>query len=521
MKKLYSSLFFLFLIFTGAFAQVDITTSTYTQNFNTLNEGTSAVVPTGWAFVESGIGVDGNYLANNGSNSFPNTFKYRTNVLPAEGAFGMLRQTIFTTEFFSIIGASFRNTTGATIEALQIAYIGEMWRLGTTGNQDSLNFQYSLDATSINDAGATWIEFDPLDFGTPNNTGLPGQRIGNNTPNRTNLAGEITGLSIPDNGIFFIRWLDVDIAAAGEDGLAIDDFSLTAIIPPPTEVFISNVTPTSVDEVNASTTVTVSINNPSSTNATQVDLVFTGGTVTNGTGEDIDYTTQTVVFPAGSSADQDVTITMNDDSDVEGDETMTFELQMVSGGTPTAVAIDPTDVTITIVDDDFFPTEVFISAATPTSVDENAFATIVTVSINNPSATAATQVDLVFTGGTVTNGPGGDIDYTTQTITFPAGSSADNGAFIFINDDTEVEGDETMTFELQNVMGGNPTAVVVPPTDVTITIIDDDVAPVILHYRSVASGSWFDLNTWETSVDGNAPWTTPAVVAPSFLDGPI
>ena len=49
-------------------------------------------------------------------------------------------------------GACFTNNTGAPVTALDIAYIGEQWRLGLAGRRaDRLDFQYSLDATSLAD----------------------------------------------------------------------------------------------------------------------------------------------------------------------------------------------------------------------------------------------------------------------------------------------------------------------------------------------------------------------------------
>ncbi len=50
------------------------------------------------------------------------------------------------------------------------------------------------------------------------------------------MTSTITGLSIPNGATFWIRWLDFN-ASGADDGLAVDDFSLTPIggsAPPPT-----------------------------------------------------------------------------------------------------------------------------------------------------------------------------------------------------------------------------------------------------------------------------------------------
>ena len=49
--------------------------------------------------------------------------------------------------------------------SLAIAYTGEQWRLGATGRTDRIDFQYSLDATSL--ATGTWADVDNLNFSGP------------------------------------------------------------------------------------------------------------------------------------------------------------------------------------------------------------------------------------------------------------------------------------------------------------------------------------------------------------------
>lgn len=92
---------------------------------------------------------------------------------------------------------------------------------------------------------------------------------------------------------------------------------------------------------------TVSITDPDGSNATNADVVLTSGEAT-----DINnYTTQSVTFPAGSSDDQTVTLTITDDGDDEGNETLTFELQNVTGGN-SASAGSPSSFDLTITDND-------------------------------------------------------------------------------------------------------------------------------------------------------------------------
>ena len=124
------------------------------------------------------------------------------------------------------IGAFYRNDTGVTITTLTINYIGEEWRLGSAGRTDQLDFQYSLDATSL--STGTWTNVDALDFVTPNTVGV-GNKDGNNPANRTVRSSSITGLNIAPSDTFWIRYNDFN-ASGADDGLAVDDFSLIANI---------------------------------------------------------------------------------------------------------------------------------------------------------------------------------------------------------------------------------------------------------------------------------------------------
>jgi hypothetical protein len=191
-----------------------------TQDFNTLaTSGTSSTLPGGWYLSESGSSANSTLSANDGSANSGETYSYGTST-NSDRAFGGLRSgSVITT-----IGAKFQNNTGSVINNLSISYIGEQWRLGSTGRNDRLDFQYSLDATSIASAG-TWNDVNSLDFSGPISSGTTGALNGNSSSNRTEIIHTITGLTIADGAIFYIRWSDVD-ASGADDGLAIDDFSI-------------------------------------------------------------------------------------------------------------------------------------------------------------------------------------------------------------------------------------------------------------------------------------------------------
>ncbi len=70
---------------------------------------------------------------------------------------------LLTGSLISTIGATFTNNTASTISSLDIAYTGELWRLGaTTGRTDEPDFQYSTDATSL--SSGTWTSASALEL---------------------------------------------------------------------------------------------------------------------------------------------------------------------------------------------------------------------------------------------------------------------------------------------------------------------------------------------------------------------
>ena len=200
--------------------------ATYTQNFNTLaNTGTTnTILPAGWALFESGTStrVNQQYAAGTGSDNTGDVYSFGSTG-SSERALGTLLSNTLT----PTIGASFVNSAGETLTALAIAYTGEEWRLGVTnrGTADRLDFQYSLNASSLNTG--TWIDVNALDFSSPATTGALGARNGNLAANRTLLGTTITGLNVANGATFWIRWSDFDISNS-DDGLAVDDFSLKA-----------------------------------------------------------------------------------------------------------------------------------------------------------------------------------------------------------------------------------------------------------------------------------------------------
>jgi hypothetical protein len=211
----------------GSISLTNIGTA-YTEDFNTLAIAGTANLLTlnGWELQESGTSTrnNGAYAASTGSDLSGDVYSFGVSG-SSERAFG----TLLSNSLTPIIGAQFTNNTGVTIAALSISYTGEMWRAGVTnrGTPDRLDFQLSTDATSLNTG--TWTHYDDLDFNSPNLSATAGAVLGNSEGNQASISAIITGLSIPDGSSFWIRWTDFNISSS-DDGLSVDDFSLTPMV---------------------------------------------------------------------------------------------------------------------------------------------------------------------------------------------------------------------------------------------------------------------------------------------------
>jgi uncharacterized protein len=322
------------------------------ENFNTLSStAASSSTPAGWGFVESGSNANATYGVGTGSGNAGDTYSFGATG-STERAFGGLLSGSLT----PTIGAAFTNHTGGTITSLAISYTGEQWRLGAVGRPDRLDFQYSTDATALNNG--TWTDVNALDFNAPVSAGPTGALDGNLAANRAAISSTISGLSIAGGATFFVRWSDFN-AAGADDGLAIDDFSIIAYGTPGAAISVNDVT---VAEGNtgstaiASFTVTVSGAHPGGVTfdiATADGAGATGATASSG-----DYVSRSLSGQTISAAQSTFTfdVVVNGDGDFEPDEHFFVNLTNVTG----AVIGDGQGVG-TIAADDAVASDVVIS----------------------------------------------------------------------------------------------------------------------------------------------------------------
>ena len=201
-----------------------LTSTSYSQNFDGLaSSGTSQSLPAGFQIAEGNGGgaADGSYAAGTGSSNAGNVYSFGT--AAGDRALGSLTSGSVTPTW---LGGIFTNGLGGTISGLTFTYDGEQWRAGNAAS-DALNFQFSLDATEVNNG--TWTDINSLDFAAlilGGNTALDGNLAANR---RANLTGTASGLSIGHGQRFGFRWVDVDVSG-NDHGLAVDNFRLSATL---------------------------------------------------------------------------------------------------------------------------------------------------------------------------------------------------------------------------------------------------------------------------------------------------
>jgi DNA/RNA endonuclease YhcR with UshA esterase domain len=397
---------------------------------------------------------------------------------------------------------------------------------GFQADLDSLVFDERRSATGVH----RWEVRSSFDGFT---SAIAGDSIPDDTEIRTRRIPLIGGFDAASNVEFRIYGFGAE-AAAGT--WRMDNVRLVGIIAPagaavPTVSFASSAL--SANEGSGTITIPVTIANPSATAATTVEVMLgTTGTATSGTDFTFAPATQTLTFPAGSTAAQNVTVTLIDDAATETPETVGLMLMNPSTG---AVLGTPATLTLTIVDND--------STTGPTQ--NPPLETIAAVTGNDAAGVASRLNDTVRVRGVVT-GP------NTRTVGFSFSiQDATGGVLIFSSgavgtvtavqpgDQVEVIGHvtqfngltELVPDSIYQIATGQPL-----PTPRVVTVLDEStenevvqiVGPLTLPTPSqwVAAGSGFNVdatdgtNTYQLRiVRGTDLYNAPAPTQPFSVIG--
>lgn len=221
-----------------------------------------------------------------------------------------------------------------------------------------------------------------------------------------------------------------------------------------------------VDETAASTTVTVTLDIPGDCS---VDLDVNDALTTATNGVDFTMSDPTVANFAGGITTLSFDVSLIDDLDFEGTETIVIDIN-----NPVGCEIGASSQYAIVIDDNEVPL--------PALVDMDGIAVALTESAGsgsvsiNISETADCVVDYALNAGATTATEGSDFTYATGSVTFVDGGALTQSFDYTIIDDVEVESTEDIVFEITGVTG---TCAIGLITESSVSILDNDVAPVV------------------------------------------
>ncbi len=251
MKRILTSIVAI-VIASISFAQTtgfSLTTTTYQQNFNTLdsNATNSANLPLGWGIYETGTSASVNqmYRSGAGTSNAGDTYSFGT-AGNNDRALGSMGSGTLKSNF----GIKFINNTTAALTAVTVTINGEQWRAGDTASKvDSLLFSYKQNATGVSDTDSlvAWTFVDSLMLNSPNPNGTGGTAAssgfaldGNATMNKVVKTFSFA-INVAVGDSITLRWTDWNIGGS-DDGLSLDDVTIAfngAVVLPATPMPVS------------------------------------------------------------------------------------------------------------------------------------------------------------------------------------------------------------------------------------------------------------------------------------------
>ena len=255
------------------------------------------------------------------------------------------------------------------------------------------------------------------------------------------------------------------VTAPADATLTITDDDEAPVVTPVVTLVLN---PDSIAENGGVSTVTATLNTASAeaftvtVSATAVDPALAG---------DFTLAGATLSFAADATMSTgEVTITAVDNDQDAPDKTVTVSATVSADGVTA-----PADATLTITDDDEAPvvTPVVTLVLNPDSIAENGGVSTVTATLNTASAEAFT---VTVSATAVDPAVAGDFTLGGATLSFAADATMSTGEVTI----TAVDNDEDAPDKTVTVSGSVSLGGVTAPADATLTITDDDEAPVVM-----------------------------------------
>ncbi|MFN8531110.1 MAG: Calx-beta domain-containing protein [Anaerolineae bacterium] len=254
---------------------------------------------------------------------------------------------------------------------------------------------------------------------------------------------------------------------------------------------INDVTLNEGDSGTTSFIFTVSLNNPSGQTVT-VDYATADGTAAQPA--DYTITSGTLTFTPGVTSQQ-ITVAVNGDTTVEGDETFFVNLS-----NPVNATLSDNQGLGTITNDDAAPPSLSINDVTLNEGDSGTTSFLFTVSLSAASTQTVT-VDYATADGTAAQP--GDYTSTSGVLTFTPGTTAQQ-VTVLVNGDTTVEGDETFFVNLSNA-----TNATLSDNQGLGTLTNDDAVTLSINDVTVTEGNSGTTNAvFTVTLTGSTTFTT-------------
>ncbi len=123
-------------------------------------------------------------------------------------------------------GAGFTNNINSTVSSISFAGVMEQWRTGSDPTVETVAFEYSTNASGINDAAATWVALTGMNLVEKLTADNTNSAVDGNLPaNKTVISGAVN-ITLANTATIYVRWTDAN--DTGSDGMySLDDFSIS------------------------------------------------------------------------------------------------------------------------------------------------------------------------------------------------------------------------------------------------------------------------------------------------------
>ncbi|MBX7243745.1 MAG: T9SS type A sorting domain-containing protein [Bacteroidia bacterium] len=332
------------------------------------------------------------------------------------------------------------NNTGVTLTDVEVGFDLNYFNDGP--RSQSISFEYSTDS----------VNFFPLYSDTT-------IAVADTLLHLNSLIFNVSGLSLADGQCMFFRWTTDDHSGAGaRDELGIDNIMVTAMPVSSTPVVSLGINNITLAENAGTYGYYVNISTPGNC---QVDLVFSGSATLASDYNILGSTTITL-----DSVNQSVLtgVDIIDDLLAEATEDIVVTLQNPVGCTIGT----PSTSTISITDNDSQPTSDIEFPVATATVGEGVGTAVMTI---NQTTALPCSVEVAITGGTALNPQ--DFTFTSPALVVFDGIATTQTVNIPVVDDLLSEGNETVSFALQNISGAGCS--LTANNFLTVTIQDNDL----------------------------------------------